>query len=66
MADDLRYGRITPSKAYDAAHCNVLDWTLTQSMLGASKLRDTEAMKRGRFLESQVLKELEDINVDYY
>lgn len=59
---ELRYGRITASKAYDAAHCNVLDGTLTQTILGASKLRDTEAMKRGRFLESQVLKEVEKVN----
>lgn len=59
---ELRYGRITASKAYDAAHCNVLDGTLTQTILGASKLRDTEAMKRGRFLESNVLREVEKIN----
>lgn len=59
---ELRYGRITASKAYEAAHCNVLDGTLTQTILGARKLRDTEAMKRGRFLENQVLKEVEKIN----
>lgn len=54
------------TKAICTAHCKVLDGTLTQAILGTSKLRDMEAMKRGRFLESQVLKELEDINVDYY
>ncbi|KAF9415527.1 hypothetical protein HW555_006846 [Spodoptera exigua] len=58
---ELRYGRITASKAYDAAHCNTLDGTLTETILGASKLRDTEAMERGRLLESQVLKEVEKI-----
>lgn len=58
---ELRYGRITASKAYDAAHCNTLDGTLTQTILGASKLRDTDAMKRGRLLESSVLKEVEKI-----
>ncbi|CAG9793254.1 unnamed protein product [Diatraea saccharalis] len=58
---ELRYGRITASKAYDAAHCNTFDGTLTETILGASKLRDTEAMKRGRLLESQVLKEVEKI-----
>lgn len=52
----LRYGWITASKAYDAAHCNTLDGTLTETILGARKLRDTEAMKRGRLLESQVLR----------
>ncbi|KAB0804975.1 hypothetical protein PPYR_01945, partial [Photinus pyralis] len=56
------YGRITASKAYEAAHCKVLDGSLTENILGASKLRDTEAMKRGRYLESQILKEVEKIN----
>ncbi|CAG9792694.1 unnamed protein product [Diatraea saccharalis] len=58
---ELRYGRITAPKAYDAAHCNTFDGTLTETISGASKLRDTEAMKRGRLLESQVLKEVEKI-----
>ncbi|XP_035435718.1 uncharacterized protein LOC118266384 [Spodoptera frugiperda] len=58
---ELRYGRITASKAYEAAHCKVLDGSLTENILGATKLKDTEAMKRGRFLESQVLKEVEKI-----
>lgn len=58
---ELRYGRITASKAYEAAHCHVLDGSLTENILGASKLKDTEAMKRGRLLESQVVKEVEKI-----
>ncbi|CAG4938604.1 unnamed protein product [Colias eurytheme] len=60
---ELRYGRITASKAYDAAHCNTLDGTITDTILGVNsrKLRDTEAMKRGRLLESQVLNEVEKI-----
>lgn len=61
MWHELWYGRITASKAYDFAHCNTLDGTLTKTILGARKLRDTEAMKRGRLLESQVLKEVEKI-----
>lgn len=56
---ELRYARITASKAYEAAHCNVFNGSLTETILGARKLRDTEAMKRGRFLESQILKEVE-------
>ncbi|XP_060807339.1 uncharacterized protein LOC132903320 isoform X2 [Amyelois transitella] len=56
---ELRYGRITASKAYEAAHCQTIDGTLMETILGACKLKDTEAMKRGRLLESQVLKEVE-------
>lgn len=57
---ELRFGRITSSKAYEAVHCNAFDGTLTQTiLLEASKLRDTDAMKRGRFLEIQVLKKVE-------
>lgn len=56
---ELRYARITASKAYDAAHCKTMDGTLTESILGATKLKDTAAMKRGRDLEKEVLKIIE-------
>lgn len=56
---ELRYARITASKAYDAAHCKTLDGTLVERILGASKLRDTAPMKRGRLLEAAVIKEVE-------
>ncbi|XP_050499957.1 uncharacterized protein LOC114338476 isoform X1 [Diabrotica virgifera virgifera] len=59
---ELRYGRITASKAYECAHCNTFDGALTRTILGATKLRDTEAMQRGRSLESHVLKQVEKIN----
>jgi hypothetical protein len=53
---ELRYARITASKAYEAAHCKVFDGTLTETIIGASKLIDTDAMNRGRLLESEVIK----------
>ncbi|GBP87472.1 hypothetical protein EVAR_64469_1 [Eumeta japonica] len=34
---ELRYGRITASKAYDAVQCNVFDGTLTQTILAAKR-----------------------------
>ncbi|XP_026741056.1 uncharacterized protein LOC113503360 [Trichoplusia ni] len=56
---ELRYARITASKAHEAAHCKVLDGALTEAIMGASKLKDTDAMKRGRMLESEVKLEVE-------
>lgn len=50
---ELRYARKTASKAHEAAHCKKLHGTLTESIMGATKLKDTEAMKRDRFLESE-------------
>lgn len=56
---ELRYARITASKAYEAAHCKVFDGSLTETIMGASKIWDTDAMKRGRLLESEVIKVVE-------
>lgn len=56
---ELRYARITASKAYEAAHCKVMGGALTEAITRASKLKDTDAMKRGRLLESEVKSELE-------
>lgn len=58
---ELRYRRIAASKAYEAAHCNVLDGALTENILEASYLMNTEAMKSRRLLERRVLKEVEKI-----
>lgn len=44
---ELRYGRITASKAYEAAHCNVLDGTLTQTILGARKIEGHGGYEKG-------------------
>ena len=56
---ELRYGRITASKIYSAAHCKTATGTFVDQVIGVSKLRDTKAMERGRVLEKQVLGELE-------
>ncbi|XP_030754105.1 uncharacterized protein LOC115880915, partial [Sitophilus oryzae] len=53
---ELRYLRITASKAYDVAYCKTTDGSLIESILGASKLKDTAAMVRGKRLEGEVLK----------
>ncbi|KAF9808195.1 hypothetical protein SFRURICE_017347 [Spodoptera frugiperda] len=58
---ELRYARITASKAYEAAHCKSFEGSLTETIMGASKLRDTDAMKRGRELESEVIKVVQKI-----
>lgn len=52
---EMRYARITASKAYDAVHCVTVDGTLVENILGA-KVFQTEAMKRGLDLEEAVLK----------
>lgn len=55
---ELRYARITASKAYEAAHCTTFDGSLTESIMGATKLKDTKAMARGRILEKQIIMEV--------
>lgn len=54
---EMRYGRVTASKAYDAAKCGTFDGVLVENILGA-KIFQTEAMKRGLYLEEAVLNEL--------
>ena len=53
---ELRFGRITASKFYEAAHCETENGTLVHQILGISKKYDNLLMKRGRDLEKQVLK----------
>ncbi|KAG5885387.1 hypothetical protein JTB14_019134 [Gonioctena quinquepunctata] len=55
---EMRYGRITASKAFDITRCKVLDGCLVEGILGA-KLFQTKAMKRGLKLETAILKSLE-------
>lgn len=43
---EMRYGRVTASKAHDAAKCSTFDGVLVENILGA-KIFKTEAMKRG-------------------
>lgn len=58
---ELRYGRITASKIYDAAHCKKSDGVFVNQILGVSKFKPTDAMKRGIALEKSVVKELEKV-----
>lgn len=63
---ELRYGRITASKAFEVLRCKTLDGTLVETILGAYKVPDTKAMQRGRELEGKVLVEVKkrlDINI---
>ncbi|CAD0207029.1 unnamed protein product [Chrysodeixis includens] len=55
---ELRYGRITASRAFEVSRCKVGDGTLVSLILGG-KIPDTKHMKRGRMLEDQVCKTVE-------
>ncbi|GBP12685.1 Exonuclease [Eumeta japonica] len=50
---ELRYGRVTASRAYDFSRCKTSDGTLIALIMGG-KIPDTAAMKRGRLLEDKV------------
>ena len=54
----MRFGRITASKVTEAAHCRTPGGSLVMTLLGAAKLRDNAALKRGRELEPLVLKQV--------
>lgn len=54
----LRFGRITASKFYEAAHCST-DGTLVETILGALSFKSV-AMKRGQRLEKEVRGLLKD------
>ncbi|GLV33432.1 uncharacterized protein CBL_20171 [Carabus blaptoides fortunei] len=55
----LRYSRVTASKVYDVAHCRKIDGVIVEQILGVYKVRDTVALERGRILENEVLKVVE-------
>ncbi|XP_039302545.1 uncharacterized protein LOC105203324 [Solenopsis invicta] len=56
---ELRYGRITASKLYEAAHCTTDSGSFVKQVTGASKVHETSAMLRGKDLEKLVLIEVE-------
>jgi hypothetical protein len=63
----LRLGRISASRAYEVMKCKTTDGVLVDLIVGARKLKDSQAMKRGRELEGEVLRELEkrmDIKIE--
>ncbi|KAF9788883.1 hypothetical protein SFRURICE_018459 [Spodoptera frugiperda] len=49
---ELRYGRITASRAFEVSRCKTSDGTLISLILGG-KISDTPTMKRGRVLENE-------------
>lgn len=52
---EVRYGRITASKLYEAARCKTFDGSLVEDILGGGKSLESEAMSRGKRLEKNVL-----------
>lgn len=57
---ELRYGRITASRAFEVSRCKVTDGTLVSLILGGI-IPDTKHMKRGRVLEDEVRKTVEKL-----
>lgn len=51
---ELRFARITASKAYEVSKCQTSDGALVGLIMGG-KMPDTPAIKRGRVLEQKVL-----------
>ncbi|GBP77503.1 hypothetical protein EVAR_98956_1 [Eumeta japonica] len=57
---ELRYGRVTASRAYEFSRCKTSDGTLMAVIMGG-KIPDTTAMKRGRILEDEVRKTISSV-----
>lgn len=55
---NIRQGRLTASKLYEAAHCST-DGALVEQILGGYKVPETKAIQRGKKLESRVLQVIE-------
>lgn len=55
---ELRYGRITASRIYEAVHCKTMNGTFVQQIIGASKIFESQAMQRGKKLEKEILIEV--------
>lgn len=63
---ELRYGRLTASRIYEAARCKTAEGSLVESLTGRLQIRETEAMKRGKNLEKKVLEALEEkVNIKF-
>ncbi|XP_011884086.1 PREDICTED: uncharacterized protein LOC105571227 [Vollenhovia emeryi] len=58
---ELRYGRITASKIYEAARCKTSDGSLVNEIIGASKVFESKEMKRGKELERKILLQVQKI-----
>jgi len=57
---ELRYGRITASKAYEVSRCQTVDGTLVSQIMGG-KVPDTAAMRHGRDTEDSVRQVVSEI-----
>lgn len=53
---EMRFGRITASNVYEAAQSRTLSGSLQEKILGAAVPLESEAVNRGKRLESKVLK----------
>ncbi|KYB24870.1 hypothetical protein TcasGA2_TC034923, partial [Tribolium castaneum] len=54
---EMRYGRTTVFKIYEATRCRTSEGSLTEGILGAAKF-ETEASTRGRRLEPLVVNDV--------
>lgn len=57
----VRFGRITASKVYELSRCKTPDGSLVERVICAKKLKDNKYMARGRRLEPEVRKRVEEI-----
>lgn len=58
---EMRYGRITALKMHEASQCKTKDGSLVETIFGALKFKETAAIKRGKILESDVIKVVSEI-----
>lgn len=58
---ELRFGRITASKIYEASRCKTKEGSLVEAILGGAKHIETDAIKRGLILESSVIARVEKL-----
>ncbi|GBN62176.1 hypothetical protein AVEN_61409-1 [Araneus ventricosus] len=58
---ELRYVRITASKAYEAAHCHTLQDCLVETVLGAISIKDNAGITRDKKLEKKARNEVQKI-----
>lgn len=63
---ELRYGRITASKAYSVLHCKATEGTIVEGILGACKIRfgghETRPLFRKVYLSRDIEKDWETIS----
>ncbi|GLV46440.1 hypothetical protein CBL_20779 [Carabus blaptoides fortunei] len=57
---ELRYGRIIASRVHEVANCKTISGTIVEYIMGAARVPDTAALKRGRVSEDYVREALED------